>query len=433
LTRPHKYIVPILLILCLSFLLLGARKDPLEESKKLWSWTQPEAYPQPIPGDLDIETLSIMLDSGNLQWYMPRPEEGNWDSIVGMKVHAPRELVWEVLTDYEDYPNIMPDTLLVYYFGSRDDNKINHSWDAKTSVINFEFNYKIVDQLTEEPPRHLHVDTVDGGLKGGKIDYYLVPVDKGKNTLIFIRYFPHIKSLGVSIRTVLAVIPTMEWPVSASAANYIVRSIRNKAERLAGYTPPPEPGPLKYHALDVETLRMLDRYSTGLIRETPEGKTINGMNYRFIEAPPSLVWDVLMDFDNYQEFKQGEFEVIKREESQLLLRQKAATFSILIFSFGGMEMNNLYTWEPPDHLSFRTVDGLYEGSMGDYQIVSVDGGKGTLLFNTIGLNFEKDTSLTTRMMQSGAFPFNTMMCVTMASGNLTEITEEAERRAGSER
>jgi hypothetical protein len=88
-------------LLACAVLLTGLKGDPLEEAEAMWTWTEPAVYPQPIPGDMDIDTLSVLLDSGNLQWYMPRPEQGEWDAIAGMKIHAPPELVWKTLTAYD--------------------------------------------------------------------------------------------------------------------------------------------------------------------------------------------------------------------------------------------------------------------------------------------------------------------------------------------
>jgi carbon monoxide dehydrogenase subunit G len=425
----HKAFV--LILLAVAVLMTGSKEDPLEETKKIWIWTRPDTYPQPIPGDMDIDTLSTLMDSGNLQWYMPRPEEGEWDAIAAMKIHAPLDLVWEVVTDYERYTEYMPGTLKESKTIYRKGNEVKNWHRAVNSVLKFEYKYEILDILTEYPPYHIHSETIEGGLKDRQIDWYLVPVDDDQNTLIFIRHYPHIKSMGISIRAVLAVLPIIEWPVSASAANYILRGYKIRAENLVGYTPPREPDPLNYHALDIETLHKLDRYSCGLIRETPEGKTLNGLNYIFINAPADVVWEVITDFDKFEEFKDCSVRIEKREGNQVWLWEELTRVSILIFNFGGMEMHGIYTMESPYHLSFLSIDGLYEGSTSDYQILPIQGGTKTLLFHSIGMNIERDNSLTMRMVKSGAFPFDTMMDITMCRTNLSAIKAESEKRTGT--
>lgn len=421
----------LLLLLIGSIFLMGAKLDPMEEAEDMWAWSKPAEYPQPIPGDLDVATLSALLDSGNLQWYLKRPEPDQWDTIVAIKVHAPPELVWKVMTDYEKVCQYMPKTLSASEVLSRSGNEVKTKYRGTSSVVNFEYNYDIFDNVTENPPYHLHIYSPEGGLKGREIDYYLVPIDNDKKTILFIRHYPHMKSLGILVRTVLAVLPTIEWPVSASASNYMLRSYRQEAEKLAGYKRPPRPGPLDYNTLDIATMRRLAAHSTGLIRETNEGKILEGLNFTFVNAPPDQVWEVLIDFENYHQFFLSDPVVIeKREGDQVLLRQKSTKFSVSMFTFGGQEMVNRYTMEPPGHLSFKTVGGIYEGSSGDYRIIPVEGGKKTLLIHSLGMNLDRDNSMTMRMVKSGAFPFDTMLCLTMCRTALLEVKTEAEKRAG---
>jgi hypothetical protein len=423
----------VLILAAAAFMLSGSEEDPLEETKEIWTWRKPAVYPQPIPGELDIETLSRMLDSGNLQWYMPRPEDDQWDAIAAMKIHAPLKLVWDVVTDYERYSEeYMPDVLLESKTLSRDGNTVENWHRAVNTVLRFEYKYEIYDIIRENPPYHIHSETIDGGLKHRQIDWYMVPADHDQTTLIFIRHYPHIKSLGVSIRLVLAVIPTIEWPVSAQAANYILRGFRLRAENLAGYDRARVPPPLDYDSLDIETLRILDQYACGLIHETPEGRSLGGTNYTFINAPHQVVWDVITDFEHFEEFKDCTCIMEKREGNRVWVRETLSKVSILIFTFGGFEMHSVYTLDPPYHLGYKTIDGLYEGSGSDYHIVPVDEGRKTLLFNSIGMNYERDQSLTMRMVKSGAFPFRTMLDVTLCRTNLSSIKKESERRAGTQ-
>lgn len=411
-----------------SLLALAAVRDPLEETKKIWTWTPPATYPQPLPGELDLDTLSALLDSGNLQWYLPRPEPGEWDAIAAMKIHAPQEVVWQVVTDYERYSEYMPATLLESKTLSRQGHKVQNWHRAVNSILNFEYHYEILDTVTEHPPDRIHLETIAGGLKGRQIDWILTPIDHNRSTLIFLRHYPQIKSMGLTVRAVLAVLPMIEWPVSAAAANYILRGYQRRAEELMGYHRPRQPAEMDYSALDLETLRQLERGSAGLIRETPEGQTLNGLSYIFIDAPAGVVWEVLTDFENYPNIFPGcKIRIEQRENERVRAWLQTTSFSILIFSFG-MELHNLYTLDPPEHLSVRTIGGLYQESTSDYRILPLPSGNTTLLFHSVGLKVERDSSLTMRMVKSGAFPATTMMCLTVARTELLCVKSAAEKR-----
>jgi uncharacterized protein YndB with AHSA1/START domain len=208
-------------------------------------------------------------------------------------------------------------------------------------------------------------------------------------------------------------------------------SHRKEAERLAGYTPPLKPAPLAYEKLDVDTLAALGRVNAGLIRETPEVKTISGLTYAFINAPPDLVWDVVQDLEHYNDFfHDQDTRVEKRRGNRVWVSQETKSQSVLVFTFG-YQMRSLYTLDPPRHLSYRAYEGAYEGSFADLYILPINDSKQCVLFCETGLNFDKDTALTARIIRSGDFPFNSVMDLLAVRAVLNNIKPEAEKRAAA--
>jgi uncharacterized protein YndB with AHSA1/START domain len=406
--------------------LLGGTFDMFDEMNKIWRWSKPEPYPSNL-AELDVNTLSVLLDSGNLQWYEPRPEEKKWDAVVGMKVHAPVETVWEVFTDPLLPCRIMDKTFKKCELEWEKENQAKVNYVLETRVLQFGSIFSMNDVITKDPPYHLHMSTVEGGLKGREVDVQLIPIEGGRAALVFMRYFAHMESLGLTIQTVLKVLPDSEWPVAAASANYHLREHKKEAERRAGYKPPAQPAALRYEALDVEALAWLDRYKAGLIRETYEGKDINGLAFAFIEAPPERVYALISDLEHYNDhFKNQVTEVEKREGNQVWVQQKITSQSVLIFTFA-YEMHALYTLDPPYHVSYRCMDGTYEGSTGDYQILPLEGGNRSILFAAIGINFERDQGLTARLIRSGDYPFNTVMNLLAARSYLNTFKPAAEK------
>jgi len=264
-------------------------------------------------------------------------------------------------------------------------------------------------------------------LKGREVDVQMIPIEGGKTTLVFMRYYAHMESLGMAMQAILKVVPDSEWPVAAASANYHLREHKKEAERRAGYQPAAEPAPLKHDALEIKSLAWLDRYQAGLIRETYEGKDIAGMAYTFIDATPEAVYNVISDLEHYNDhFKNQETKVEKREANQVWVRQKITSQSVLVFTFA-YEMHALYTLDPPYHVSYRCIDGTYEGSMGDYQILPIEGGKRSILFAAIGINFERDEGLTAKIIRSGDYPFNTVMNLLAARSYLNNFKPAAEK------
>ncbi len=426
--KARTRVIAVLMLSILSLMVMGQGFDPTAEADKIWKWDRPEPYPPPMLGNMDIHTLSLLLDSGNLQWYQPRPVEDTWEGVIGMKIHASPEVVWKVMTDYEEQCRILPLTFLECQTEYRKGNEVKNNYKMQTSVLNYGFKFDMIDIVQEDPPYHLHINTIEGGLKYRELDLLLVPIDDNKNTLYFMRYYAHMKSLGLTMRAALAVLPMVEWPTAVNAANYHSRAYKIEAEKIAGYTPPPKPAPLDYTGLDLDTLHELGNQNAGLLRETPEGKSIDGLAYTFIEAPPNVVWDVLTDFENYDEiFENSHTTVEKREPGKVLVMQEVESMSILIFNIG-YDLHAQYTLEPPYHLYYHSIDGTYGGSTGDLRLVPIKDGKHTLLFCASGLNIDNDDSLTMRIAKSGAFPFKTMMDLLAGQATLVAVKTEAEER-----
>ncbi len=411
-----------------AIFLSGATFDMYEAMDRIWEWKKPDPYPYPLE-ELDAETLSVLLDAGNLQWYEPRPEKGQWDAAVGMKVHAAPQTVWSVITDYEAPCRIMSKTFLECKSERVSDDKVKNEYKIITRVLEFGSTFDMIDEVTEKPPYFQRIETVEGGLEGRVVTITLIPADGGKTTLAFMRYYASMRSLGLAMRAVLAVVPAAEWPVAAASANYHLTTHGMEAERIEGYRRPEKPGDLKHDKLDMETLARLARFNAGLIRETPEGKTVDGLAYAFIDAPPGVVYGILEDLEHYDENLQNQKTAVeKREGNKVWVTQKITSQSVLVFTFS-YEMHALYQLDPPYHVSYRAIDGTYEGSTGDFRIVPLDGGERCALFCQIGINFERDSALTTRIIRSGDYPFSTVMDLIAARTYLNSIKPLAEKRA----
>lgn len=421
-------------IVAVAVLCLGASPneefDPDRSFKMIMKWETPDTYPPPMLDGMDIPTLNILLDSGNLQWYEPRPEKDIWEGVVGMKIHAPAEAVWEVMVDYELQCEIMPDTFDHCETEYRKGNEVKNNYKIHTSVIMYSYKMDMIDIVKEDPPYHMHINTIEGGLIGRELDILLIPVDDNANTLFFMRYYASLRTVGTAIRIAVSFIPQVEPPTIVSAANYHTRAYRIEAEKRAGYKAPERPEPLEIENLDIKTLRLIDSMNGGLIRENPEGKVIDALTYTFIDAPPDRVWEVATDFERYEEtFPGSECEVESRKGNEVIILQKTQAFSILIFEFG-YELHSKYILEPPDHLTYTTIDGTYQGSHGEFRLMPIENGTKTLAFGIGGVNIDNDTSIASRIAKSGAFPIENMINMLGAQSTLAHIKIEAERREG---
>jgi carbon monoxide dehydrogenase subunit G len=408
-----------------TFINLGADVDPDDEFSLILEWQKPKTYPQPILEGLDTDTLSVLLDSGNLHWFQPRPDKDNWDVVAGIKVMAPPEVVWDVVSDYELLCEMMPDTYVNCETKDGANNTATNKFAFLVSMIMFSFELDTTETAIANPPYNIEMKTIKGK-PARKVEILLVPIDDNKHTLIFLRCYTDFGTAGVSVQLALKAMPMVEPQLSIAAANYANRAYKYEAEKRVGFKDPGEIKPLDIYNLDTDTLRKLDLGNAGLIHETKEGKIISALAYAFVDAPPEKVWGVLTDFDHYDDIFSTECKIKSKKDNQVTVDQETASFSALGMEFG-YNLHARYTIDGPDHLSYVAIDGTYVGSHGDFRILPLPGGDKCLLFGKGGINMENDKGIVARIAKSGAFPLENMVDMMQIQSTLAHVRVEAEK------
>ncbi len=424
----EKFAGAVLVFLVMNFIAFDLFADESSDSLELMSW-----HPPP-PGEkidiiegLDLKTLEILTESGALQYYQPRKEKDRWDVIVGMMIHAPLDVVWDIASDYMANCRLLNETYDYCEELPGEDDKIRMHFKLHTSVLKFSFKLDIVDEFTEKPPYRWHLYTVDGDLKGRELEVLLVPVDENR-TMCFLRYFGAMRSMNAIVRITLSFIPEFESPIYAPAATYHVRAYKNEAEKRVGYSPPGKPAPIDYDRLDIKTMQQLSNWYGGLLRETREGDVINNTGFSAIDAPPGKVWSVITDFENYSSIFPGSSTKIEErsDNEATIIHNGLARIDVYIFDFS-IDVRARYAFEEPSRMSFKSIEGLYKDSYGEFFLLPFDGGKKTFAFATVYVNLKNDESLTMKMVKSGPFPFESTVNMSYARDMLNAFKHNSEK------
>jgi len=344
-----------------------------------------------------------------------------------MMVHAPAETVWAVATDYAAMCALMPATFDSCTTLDRKPDLTRMRYQLHTSILKFNFNIDIVDEITVPGPYHWRIATVEGGLKGREVELLLVPVGKDR-TLAVLRYFGAMRSMGSAIKLVLSLAPDLEAPVYASAADYHLRSYRLEAEKRAGYTSPDALPPLAYDKLDPQTVELLCANFAGLLRENREGKVLAATAFAAVAAPVEKTWAVMTDFEHYDKFFIDSTTVVEsRSADEVVLKQSVKEFNLYIFAYS-FDLHARYKLEPPRRMSYVTIDGVYKDTSGDFVLVPFADNAKTFIFATIAVMMDRDTSLTMKIVRSGSFPFDSMVNLFFARSVLNTFKAESEKR-----
>lgn len=419
----------LILCACLVFIVDSSASLGSDDSNSpMMTWyAPPPGGKVGVVEGLDLNTLEVLTESGILQYYQPRREKDRWDVVSGMMVHAPADMVWEIVSDHVAQCRLLPDTFDSCEVISKQGNKTTMHNLLHTSISKFSFKMDIIDEITDNPPRSWHIDTIEGSLKGRELDLVLIPAGDNR-TMVFQRYFGSIRTANIFMRMVMNLLPDFESPAYAAAATYHVRAYKNEAQMKTGYVQPKTHAPLDYSRLDPKTMNQLGRWYGGLVRETAQGKTVNAMAFASIDAPVETVWKVMADFEHYGDFFPDTAAVVeKREKNEVVLRQTVKRFNVLFFDFE-FDLTDRYLLEEPRRMSWNTIGGTYKDSKGEFVLVPYDNGKKTFAFATTSLMTDRDDSLAMSIVKSGAFPFESMVNMSHSRAALNGFKREAQKR-----
>lgn len=403
--------------------------DQKPESPFIMEWRPPPSGEKMgIIDGLDRKTLETLAEAGVIQYFQPRELKGRWDVVIGMMIHAPAQTVWDVVSDHEAACKYMDDTFDSCETLSHEGDKVVMHYLLHTSVVKFSFKLDIIDEITENPPHGWRLDTTEGSLKGRELEIILIPAGDAR-TMTFLRYYGSIRSINKFMKMMLARVPDLESPVYASAATYHLRSYKIEAEKRSGYTPPDGTRQIDHSRLDPKTLTRLSRWYGGVVRETADGKAMDATAFESVDAPQKAAWEVLTDFEHYNEFFPGSNTIVeKREGNEILLRQSTTPFNVFFFKLG-FDLHTRYVLEEPERMYWRAIDGIYQDSTGEFVLLPYgDGGKKTFIFGTTGVVTDKDKSLGMRIVKSGAFPFESALNMFLSRDMLNKYKLEIERR-----
>lgn len=176
--------------------------------------------------------ISRMLERGGIVIIHKKPNPDSPQFIsAGAIVNASKDIIWSVLTDFEHYPEFMPQTEKVTIKSSRDNElSIAYSLYFKFTVIKLRVNYVLRTFLQ---PR----DGIWWMLQEGEENditatygrWELIPIAKNR-IAIFYTIYSDLKSMGKLMNFFLRQQPQLELAVQVSTATLVVESVKNRAE-----------------------------------------------------------------------------------------------------------------------------------------------------------------------------------------------------------
>jgi len=179
----------------------------------------------PIDTGFDIKSVLPLLNKGELGFVensKVRPKQVSLFSLI----EAKPDKVWEVLTDYEHYPEIFPSVLECKVAKVEGDTTfVDYKLDAVLYSIKYRLKHRHI------PDKSIEISVVSGDLKSGEYRYDLYPYED-KTVLIY-----SIKASATDTSFILKKIvkkqPTMDEAINISTAIITLNNIKDAVKKRA--------------------------------------------------------------------------------------------------------------------------------------------------------------------------------------------------------
>jgi len=181
---------------------------------------------------LDTSSMLALLEQGNLVIVRQDEDLSLINVTSGQIVDAPVEVVWNTITDYDNYPAFMPQTSEAEVLEQIDENKLVMRqvigvkiWRLPT----FDIEYQLVQSM--EPPYKVRFWHLTGELEGTYGGWDIVPL--GDRTMIFYTLYSNLTALGWGLGKLFESEPDFMIAINTATAIVISRTMKKECERRA--------------------------------------------------------------------------------------------------------------------------------------------------------------------------------------------------------
>jgi len=212
-----------LLIVVLILAVFAAGATAGGKGKK-YSLLDPSRLPQTV--------MKRLLQDGQLL-LISEDAKGKLELITGgILINKPPKEVYDVIIDYEHYPEFMPSTVKAEIVHQSPDKKIQHVHYVvkfKFSILSYTADYVL--KTVVNPPRGMRWDYLEGDLADARGSWELIPLDGGKKTAAFYSVYSDIRTINWIVKKFVDATPGMEIAINASTCTLVLKSIKARAEK----------------------------------------------------------------------------------------------------------------------------------------------------------------------------------------------------------
>lgn len=181
------------------------------------------------PEHLDMQTLRSVAERGSVVLIDTDPKGALELVTAGVVIDAPPEKVFQVATDFDHFPEFMPQVSSAKVVNDAPDHKnVQIGLKFKFGVISTSMKY--TERVTWKEPESMTFQFIEGDLTKGGGSWRFVALDGGSKTLAFYSTISDLRSTGFLTRTLIKEQPSMETAIQVSTVSVVTEAVKKRVE-----------------------------------------------------------------------------------------------------------------------------------------------------------------------------------------------------------
>jgi ribosome-associated toxin RatA of RatAB toxin-antitoxin module len=311
-------------------------------------------------------------------------------------INVPVQRVREVVTDFVNYEEFMPQTESSKIISKTKDHVLHEAnLSVKVPLIHIAFRFTLDYYMA--PNSDITWSRVKGDIKGNVGRYEFIALTPNR-TMLILTYWAELQGIGFLMRLLLRMQPDLEMAIPISSGSLIVNAIKKRCEMTANPKMPDPKNlpwnpdiPLMTHTnLPIDTLQLLSRIGTLIFVHPPQWiKSSNNqpVTVRFITAaarmqgPLRAVKPLVTNFKRYPEFMyQIQYAKQKMTYDGMLVDWRLQ-FGLAFISFN-VDFVLDYEWKHNNILTYHCKSGDIEKSYGCWEWLAMSDNQTMTFFTT---------------------------------------------------
>jgi len=176
----------------------------------------------------DVSALVPLLELGELSLVESYPNGRLKQATVIGLIKAPPAKVWEVITDYKSYPQMIPSVVEIEVISKKGDDLV---LEMEIEVPGSNVEYKRHDRLFPPDRIEMWPEDEEGDITRGRWRWELLPHAGGTQTILIYTLYYDVGESSWILRQFLKETPTAEHGLNVATGQVSIRAFKQAAEK----------------------------------------------------------------------------------------------------------------------------------------------------------------------------------------------------------